>query len=77
MDSDLVDIARKFELKRNTPLSGCLDAPTNFSSQSVRKFLSGGNISIIRMLDVDINANETVEFVVAGTFCVYLSSPDK
>jgi len=34
-----------------------LRAKRDFSSQSIRDFLSDGNISIVKTLDVDINAN--------------------
>jgi hypothetical protein len=38
---------------------------------------SNKNIAIVGTLDVDINAGEMVDSVVAGTFFVELSSPAK
>jgi hypothetical protein len=54
MDSDLVDIARKSNLKWNTPLSGCYKAPSDFRLQSVGDFSSNGNIPIVVMLNYDV-----------------------
>jgi hypothetical protein len=54
MDSDLVDIAWKSNLKWNTPSSGCHKTPSDFRLQSVGDFSSDGNIPIVVMLNYDV-----------------------
>ncbi len=53
-DSELEDIPRKSKLKWNTTLSGCYEAPSNFSSQRAGYLLSDKKISIIAMLHFDV-----------------------
>jgi hypothetical protein len=54
-DSELEDIPRKSsELKRNTALSGCYEAPSNFSSQRAGYMSSNKKISIIATLHFDV-----------------------
>jgi hypothetical protein len=74
MDTHLEDIARKCELKWTTHLLGCYEAPSKFSSQSIRNFASVGKFSIIEMLDVDIKVSRMVCSVVAGSFYLLISS---
>jgi hypothetical protein len=54
MDSELVDIPRKTELKWNTASSGCYEAPSNFSLQRAGYLSSNKKISIIAMLHFDV-----------------------
>jgi hypothetical protein len=54
MDSDLVDIARKSDLKWNTPSAGCYEAPSDFRLQSVGDFSSDGCILIVATLNYDV-----------------------
>ncbi len=54
MDSDLVDIARKSDLKWKIPSSGCYKAPSDFRSESVGDFSSDGNIPIVATLNYDV-----------------------
>jgi hypothetical protein len=54
MNSDLVDIARKSDLKWNTLLSGCYEAPSDFRLQSVGDFSSNVNILIVAMINYDV-----------------------
>ncbi len=56
MDSELEpeDIPRKSELKWNTALSGCYEAPSNFSSQRAGYLSSDKKISIIATLHFDV-----------------------
>ncbi len=66
MDSDLVDIARKIDLKWNTPLSGCYKAPRDVRSQSVGDFSSNGNIPIVTMLNYDVMLDRLTSKVKRG-----------
>ncbi len=54
MDSDLVDISRKSDLKWNTSSSGYYEAPSDFRSQSMGDFSSDGNIPIVATLNCDV-----------------------
>ncbi len=53
-DSELEDIPRKSKLKWNTALSGCYEAPSNFSLQRAGYLSSDKKISIIEMLHFDV-----------------------
>jgi hypothetical protein len=66
MDSDLVDITRKSNLKWNTPLSGCYKAPSDFRLQSVGDFSSNGNIPIVPMLNYDVMLERLTSTVKRG-----------
>ena len=59
------------------PFIRVLRAPPDFSPLNVRNYSSDKNIAIVRTLDVDVNASQMVDSVVAGTFFVDLSSPAK
>ncbi len=76
-DLYLLNIARKSNLKWNTPLSGCYKAPTDFRLQSVGYFSSDGIISIVVTVEVDIKASRMDCSVVAGSFFIYLFFPAK
>jgi hypothetical protein len=65
------------KLKWHTASSGCWEAPTDLSLLVAQNLSSNKNIAIVGTLDVDINAGEMVDSVVAGTFFVELSSPAK
>ncbi len=54
MDSELEDIPWKSKLKWNTALSGCYEAPSNFSLQRAGYLLSNKKISIIAMLHFNV-----------------------
>jgi hypothetical protein len=54
MDSDLVDITRKSDIKWNTPSTGCYEAPSDFRLQSMGDFSSNGNTPIVAMLNYDV-----------------------
>ena len=56
-DSDLEDICRISELKGHTALSGCYEAPIDFSLLVAQNLSSNKNIAIVGMLNVDINAS--------------------
>jgi hypothetical protein len=55
--SELWDIARMCGLKWHTPSSGCWEAPTDFSLQSVQNLSGDENIAMVISLDVDICAS--------------------
>jgi hypothetical protein len=53
-DEELEEIPRKSKLKSNTALSGCCEAPINFSSQRAGYFSSDRKISMIATLHFDV-----------------------
>ncbi len=54
--SELWDTARISKLKWHTALSGCYEAPTDFSLLVAQKSSSNKNIAIAGTLNININA---------------------
>ena len=52
--SELADMGRISELNWSTPLSGCWEAPIDFSSLVAQNYQSDQNISIVPALDLEI-----------------------
>jgi len=71
------EIARKGEPKWNSASVGCYQAITDFGSCFCIHLPNVINAPIVRTLDVDINANQMIDSVLAGTFFVDVSSPAK
>jgi hypothetical protein len=73
--SDLVDNTRICGLKLHTALSECYEAQPDFSPGSIHNLSSNGNIAIVGMLDVNINACQMADSVVVGIiFCPFIFS---
>jgi hypothetical protein len=66
MDSDLVNITRKSNIKWNTPSTGCYEAPSDFRLQSMGDFSSNGNIPIVAMLNYDVMLDRLLSMVKRG-----------
>jgi hypothetical protein len=71
------DITRKREPKWNSASVGCYEATTDFGSHFGIHSPNAINVTIVGTLDVDSNANYMIDYVLAGTFFVDLSSPTK
>jgi hypothetical protein len=68
-DSELEDIPRKSKLKWNTALSGCYEAPSNFSLQRAGYLSSNKKISIIATLHFDVIVRQVMALSLERIIC--------